>query len=99
MTSSRLTMIAAVAACFASNAGATTVIQSGNATTLSKTLPDANDLWVVAKDIPKINGFELKPEGMCRDDICIPLRQEEDSDLFRRGRAINGSASRNSHAT
>jgi peroxiredoxin len=75
-------MFAAIAALAAVNAGATTVIQSGTVTTLSKSLPDANDLWVVAEDIPKINGFVLKPEGMCRDDICIPLRQDEDSDLL-----------------
>lgn len=77
-----LCVIATFIACVGIDANATTVIQAGDATTLSKTLPDANDLWVVAADIPKINGFLLKPEGMCRDDICIPVRQDEDSDLF-----------------
>ena len=75
-------VIGTIVACAGVSANATTVIQAGNATTLSKTLPDANDLWVLAADIPKINGFILKPEGMCRDDICIPVRQDEDSDLF-----------------
>src|SRR5688500_7145851 len=75
---SKVALFAAIAACLAIEAGATTVIQSGNVTMLSKTLPDANDLWVAAEDIQKINGFILKPEGMCRDDICIPVRQDED---------------------
>jgi hypothetical protein len=30
-------------------------------------------LWALKTDLPKINGFELKPEGMCRADICIPV--------------------------
>lgn len=79
---SSLLAITALAACIAANTSATTVIHAGQATALSKTLPDANDLWVVAEDLPKINGFTLKPEGMCRDDICIPVRQDQDSDLF-----------------
>lgn len=78
----RLTTIATIVVFAAFDASATTVIQSGRATTLSQTLPDANDLWVVAADLPKVNGFVLKDEGMCRDDICIPVRQSEDSDLF-----------------
>jgi peroxiredoxin len=77
----RIALFAALAACVSLEAMATTVIHAGNVTTLSNTLPDANDLWVLTDDIPKVNGFVLKPEGMCRDDICIPLRQDEDSDL------------------
>lgn len=30
-------------------------------------------LWIHALDLPSINGFEIKPEGACRADICIPL--------------------------
>jgi hypothetical protein len=53
---------------------------------VSVTLPDANDLWVRPADLPAVNGFELKPEGACIDDICVPVRQDQDSDLFvRRG--------------
>jgi peroxiredoxin len=77
----RIALFAVLAACVSLEAMATTVIHAGNVTTLSNTLPDANDLWVLTDDIPKVNGFVLKPEGMCRDDICIPLRQDEDSDL------------------
>ena len=30
-------------------------------------------LWVRTRDLPKINGFEVKPQGACRADICIPI--------------------------
>ena len=33
----------------------------------------AEALWVRTKDLPRINGFELKPQGACRADLCIPI--------------------------
>jgi hypothetical protein len=33
--------------------------------------PDA--LWIKKTDLPRVNGFELKPQGACRADICIPV--------------------------
>ena len=34
------------------------------------------DLWVRKADLPRINGFELKPQGACRADICIPIAKD-----------------------
>jgi hypothetical protein len=36
--------------------------------------PDA--LWVRTTDLPRINEFELKPQGACRADVCIPVPKE-----------------------
>jgi hypothetical protein len=36
--------------------------------------PDA--LWVRKVDLPRINGFELKPQGACRGDVCVPVPKE-----------------------
>jgi hypothetical protein len=30
-------------------------------------------LWVAASDAERVTGFTLKPEGMCRDELCVPL--------------------------
>lgn len=27
-------------------------------------------------DLPKINDFEVKPQGACRNDLCIPLSKD-----------------------
>ena len=35
--------------------------------------PDA--LWVRKTDLPRINEFELKPQGACRADVCIPVEK------------------------
>jgi hypothetical protein len=58
-------------------AGGATVLFDGRATSLdrigSESARAPGTLWVRKADLPRINGFELKPEGACRDDICIPV--------------------------
>ncbi len=63
-------------------AQAATVVAGGEAFAIEKTLPDVRHLWVTPEDFTRINGFVLKPEGACYEDICIPLKQDADSDLF-----------------
>lgn len=68
---------------------AATVLMSGNAVEIEQTLPDPTDLWVDATALKKVNGFELKPEGACLDEICVPIQQDRDSDIYikRQGKA------------
>ncbi len=65
-------------------ARAVEVLAGGKLIELEKTLPDVEDLWVTSEDFTKINGFVIKPEGACYESVCIPLRQDHDSDLFVR---------------
>lgn len=58
------------------------VLYEGRAVEVADTLADPNDLWVKPAELMAVNGFELKPEGACIDDICVPVRQDEDSDIF-----------------
>jgi len=34
---------------------------------------DTSALWIRKRDLPRVNGFELKPQGACRADLCIPI--------------------------
>jgi hypothetical protein len=43
---------------------------------LDQVRPDANDLWVRTADLPRVNGFPLKPQGACRADMCIPVPKQ-----------------------
>ena len=47
----------------------------------------ADGLCVSASDAERATGWTLKPEGMCRGDICVPLRAE-----MRRGEKIDVAA-------
>ena len=50
-----------------------TVLFGENAVALDKVRTDAQNLWVLKQDLPRVNEFEVKPEGACRAGVCIPL--------------------------
>jgi hypothetical protein len=53
-----------------------TVLYGDRAVTLAQIQPDPNDLWVRKADLKKINDFEVKPQGACREDLCIPISKD-----------------------
>jgi len=65
------------------NASAT-VLYSDRAVPLDRVRTEGSELWVRAADLPKINEFELKPEGACRADVCIPVDKKwRDGEFFQ----------------
>lgn len=36
-------------------------------------------LWLSSADLKRVTGFTLKPEGLCKDAICVPVARGEDS--------------------
>lgn len=55
--------------------GSSTVLYQGRTITLSETGP-GDSLLIRPEDLPRINGFELKPQGACYQDLCIPLNDQ-----------------------
>jgi hypothetical protein len=37
------------------------------------TVAAADGLWLSAEDAERTTGWTLKPEGMCRDELCVPM--------------------------
>jgi hypothetical protein len=35
--------------------------------------PEGDDLWLSADALPAATGWELKPEGLCQADVCVPV--------------------------
>ncbi len=69
-------LLASTGAVFAAAAPATstaTVLYGDRSVSLEHAQADGDQLWVRPKDLPRINEFELKPQGACRADICIPI--------------------------
>jgi hypothetical protein len=62
--------------------GRATVLYQDRTVEIARTLDDPNDLWVVPEDLPRVNDFVLKPEGACLAELCVPVRQDRDSELF-----------------
>lgn len=64
------------------HAQSTTVLYNERVVSIEQTLPDATDLWVKPEDLTRINDFVLKPEGACLEELCIPVLQDRDSDMY-----------------
>ncbi len=43
--------------------------------TVERAYIDQGSLWVPQGELAAINGFELKPQGLCRGPLCIPVPQ------------------------
>ena len=74
----------------AQSAPGATVLYDGKAIPLARTAADpakGDALWIEKSDLPRINDFELKPQGACRADVCIPIPR-----TMTRGTAFNLTA-------
>ncbi len=50
-----------------------TILYGDKSVTLDHARIEGTELWVRPADLPRINEFELKPQGACRADLCIPV--------------------------
>lgn len=50
-----------------------TVIYDGIATEVSVAAGAPNDLWITTGDLTRATRFAIKPQGVCRDELCFPL--------------------------
>ena len=40
-------------------------------------------LWVPLSELKRVSGWELKPEGVCKDEVCVPVPDTRRSALIR----------------
>lgn len=44
---------------------------------------DVGELWLKTSDLAPVTHFELKPQGVCRGEICYPLPPARQSEFLR----------------
>ena len=49
------------------------VIYDGVATVVSSAPESSSDLWITTDDLSRATRFVIKPQGVCRDELCFPL--------------------------
>jgi hypothetical protein len=55
--------------------------------TLPATLSESHDLWVTLAELTLATKFVLKPQGICRDELCFPIPNgRRDSFLLKQGK-------------
>jgi hypothetical protein len=55
--------------------GSTTVLYQGKEISLATT-GGGDGLLIRPEDLARVNGFELKPEGACFEDMCVSMNDE-----------------------
>jgi hypothetical protein len=45
-----------------------------------------NGLWLSAADFKRVSGFELKPEGFCKGELCYPVPPTRKAEFENGGR-------------
>jgi len=53
-------------------AGAT-IIHEEHPLKFESAIAESNALWLEAGELKRLTGWELKPEGICRGDLCVPI--------------------------
>ncbi|OAI40662.1 hypothetical protein AYO38_05510 [bacterium SCGC AG-212-C10] len=46
---------------------------------------DSADLWLATDSLKAATGWELKPEGACKDDVCVPIPLQREREFVRDG--------------
>jgi hypothetical protein len=60
------------------------VLHDGVAASARRVRVSGNELWLPVEDLESATGWELKPEGVCRGEICVPLPPGSKDQTLRR---------------
>jgi hypothetical protein len=64
------------------------VIFDGVATEVTVAAEQSKDLWVTMKDLTRATKFVVKPQGVCRDELCFPIPKNRKTEFIsKRGSA------------
>ena len=78
----------AAATTYAAEQRRTAVIYDGVATEVSASPETSKDLWITMKDLKRATGFVVKPQGVCRDELCFPLPAKRKAEFISKRGAV-----------
>lgn len=61
-----------------------TIVYDSIATEVSIASDAPNDLWITTNDLTRATRFVIKPQGVCRDELCFPLPKNRKSEFISR---------------
>jgi hypothetical protein len=60
-----------------------TVVYDGAPTDINPAQVEADRLWITTADLTRATRFEVKPQGVCRDELCFPLPKARAGEFLR----------------
>jgi hypothetical protein len=68
---------------------AATLIYDDRASTVNAAIAEGDNLWLRLSDLRSATGWELKPQGLCRDELCVPIPAARHDEFVRSGEFVN----------
>jgi len=78
----------AAATSYAADRGSATVIYDGIATDVTASPESSKDLWITMKGLKRATRFVVKPQGVCRDELCFPLPSKRKAEFISKRGAV-----------
>lgn len=67
----------------ASEAPRRTILYDDVVTELGPGLRGTDDLWVTTAELTQATRFELKPQGVCREELCFPIPKPRKAEFLK----------------
>ena len=61
-----------------------TIVYDDVSTEITSARQQADQLWISTADLKRATRFELKPQGVCRDQLCFPLPKSRQREFVRK---------------
>ena len=65
-----------------------TVIYDEKPTTVTAELRESADLWLKMSELKRATRFVVKPQGVCRDELCFPIPKNRRAQFLSRQRGV-----------
>ena len=65
-----------------------TIIYDDVATQVNATSENPAELWISTADLTRATRFELKPQGVCRDELCFPVPKARAEEFVRKNSGV-----------
>jgi len=94
MIRTRTLLLALSTLALAAPAAADGVLQGDTLLPLARP-SSGTDLWTTPEELTKISGFQVKPQGLCLDEICVPTRADDTKLVTRSANDVRINAAAN----